>query len=126
MKIICIYNASSTLTGELNYLYKKIFQNESCGMCDISHNLTGMKKEWKEMEAQSDHDYSLLHIDEVPKNIPRNLIQELPCVIQQHEESCNLLITHEELNSCKGNIKTFTTLLDYKLNELLNQKKVKK
>ena len=118
MTIICIYNASSTLIGELNYLYKKIFQHESCGMCDLSHNLTGIKKkEWKEMEAQSDHRYSLLHINELPKNIPRNLIEELPCVIQQHEESFNLLLTREELSSCDGNIKTFTTLLDRKLNK---------
>ena len=29
MKILCIYNASSTWVGELSYLFgKKIFQNE--------------------------------------------------------------------------------------------------
>jgi hypothetical protein len=39
-------------------------------MYDLSHDLTGIKiKEWKEMGPQSDHRYSLSHINELPKNI---------------------------------------------------------
>jgi hypothetical protein len=119
MKIICIYNASSTWAGELSYFYKKIFQNESCGMCDLSHNITSIKNEWKEMAAQSDHQYSLLHNNEIPKNIPCNLIKKLPCVILEHEESFALLLTHAELDACNGSIKIFKTVLDSKLNERL-------
>ena len=115
MKIICIYNASSTWIGELNYLYKKIFENKSCSLCDLSHGLTGIKKEWKEMESISDHQYSLLHINEVPANIPHNLIKKLPCVLKQDIENFELLIRSEELQICNGSIESFKILLEKKI-----------
>lgn len=115
MKIICIYNASSTWVGELNYLYKKLFENKSCSLCDLSHGMTGIKKEWKEMESISDHEYSLLHINEVPANIPHNLIKKLPCVLKQDIENFELLIRPEELQICNGSIESFKILLEKKI-----------
>lgn len=115
MKIICIYNASSTWVGELNYLYKKLFENKSCSLCDLSHGITGIKKEWKEMESISDHEYSLLHINEVPANIPHNLIKKLPCVLKQDIENFELLIRPEELQICNGSIESFKILLEKKI-----------
>ncbi|MDC0185507.1 hypothetical protein OAK03_01610 [Gammaproteobacteria bacterium] len=115
MKIICIYNASSTWVGELNYLYKKLFENKSCSLCDLSHGMTGIKKEWKEMESISDHEYSLLHINEVPSNIPHHLIKKLPCVLKQDIENFELLIRPEELQICNGSIESFKILLEKKI-----------
>tara|TARA_B110000467_G_scaffold156115_1_gene169230 strand:- start:323 stop:733 length:411 start_codon:yes stop_codon:yes gene_type:complete len=115
MKIICIYNASSTWVGELNYLYKKLFENKSCSLCDLSHGMTGIKKEWKEMESISDHEYSLLHINEVPANIPHHLIKKLPCVLKQDIENFELLIRPEELQICNGSIESFKILLEKKI-----------
>ena len=119
MKILCIYNASSTWIGELSYLYKKIFQNSSCSLCDLSHSLTGIKKEWQEMEADSDHQYRLLHTNELPNNIPLSLIEQLPCVIRETEskdERFSLLISSDQLSTCNGSIRAFSALLERKLN----------
>ena len=119
MKILCIYNASSTWIGELSYLYKKIFQNSSCSLCDLSHSLTGIKKEWQEMEADSDHEYRLLHTNELPNNIPLSLIKQLPCVIRETEgkdERFSLLISSDQLSTCNGSITAFSALLERKLN----------
>tara|TARA_B110000438_G_scaffold232003_1_gene227542 strand:+ start:3444 stop:3869 length:426 start_codon:yes stop_codon:yes gene_type:complete len=115
MRIFCIYNASSTWIGELDYLYKKVIKNESCSLCDLSHGLTGIKKEWKEMESKSSHQYSLLHINEVPQNIPINLIKNLPCVLKQDLEDFELILAPEELKACDGNINSFNKLLEKKI-----------
>jgi hypothetical protein len=115
MKIICIYNASSTWMGELNYLYQKIFENKSCSLCDLSHSLIGIKKEWKEMELESNHQYSLLHINEVPLNTPNHLIKHLPCVLKQDGECFELLIQSQELQKCNGNIESFKLMLEKKI-----------
>lgn len=120
MKILCIYNASSKWIGELSYFYKKIFQNESCSLCDLSHNLTGINKEWQEMEADSDHEYRLLHTNELPNNIPLSLIEQLPCVIREtegKEERFSLLLSSDQLRTCNGSISAFSALLEGKLNE---------
>ena len=115
MEIICIYNANSTWMGELNYFYKKVFEKQSCSLCDLSHSLIGIKKEWKEMELESDHQYSLLHINQVPLDVPRKLIKELPCVLKQDGECFELLIESEELDKCNGNIKNFKLILEKKI-----------
>ena len=115
MKILCIYNASSTWIGELSYLYGKIFQNSSCSMCDLSHNLTSIKKEWQEMEANSDHEYRLLHSNDLPNDIPPALIEYLPCVLRETEdksERFSLLLSSDQLSACNGSITAFSALLD--------------
>jgi hypothetical protein len=115
MKILCIYNASSTWVGELSYLFGKIFQNSSCSMCDLSHSLTGIKKEWQEMEADSDHEYRLLHSNDLPTDIPPSLIKYLPCVIRETEdesERFSLLISRDQLSGCNGSITAFSALLE--------------
>ncbi len=118
MKILCIYNASSTWVGELSYLFGKIFQNSSCSMCDLSHSLTGIKKEWQEMEAGSVHQYRLLHSNDLPTDIPPSLIECLPCVIRETEdesERFSLLISRDQLSGCNGSITAFSALLESSL-----------
>jgi len=121
MKILCIYNASSTWIGELSYLSKKIFRNSSCALCDLSHSLMGIKKEWQEMEADSDHQYRLLHTNELPNNIPPALIKYLPCVLRETEgkiERFSLLLSRDQLSVCNGSITAFSALLDRTLEGL--------
>ena len=115
MEIICIYNASSTWIGELNYIYKKIFEKQSCSLCDLSHGLIGMKKEWKEMESESNHEYSLLHINEVSSDIPNILIKQLPCVLKKDGDCFELLIQSDELKQCNGNIERFKLMVEMKI-----------
>ena len=65
MKIFCIFDAQGSFLGEISHFFKKYIFGQSCAMCDISHNLTGVKREWRDMSKTLKYDIKLLHIDEV-------------------------------------------------------------
>ena len=52
-------------SGEISHFFKKYVFGQSCAMCDISHNLTGVKREWRDMSKTLKYDIKLLHIDEM-------------------------------------------------------------
>ena len=67
------------------------------------------------MEADSDHEYRLLHSNDLPTGIPPTLIKDLPCVIRETEdggERFSLLISRDQLSACDGSITTFSALLE--------------
>ena len=53
LTIYCIYNANSSLSGELIYFFKNTFYGLKCSMCEITHNFISEKKEWKDRLIQT-------------------------------------------------------------------------
>ena len=54
MNFIIIYNANGSFLGELNYIFKHLFFNESCSACSITHCFQelGEKREFKELKKE--------------------------------------------------------------------------
>ena len=84
-------------------------------MCSISHNFSGVKKEWKDMAQTLKHDLELLHIDEMDTELAEFVQQSTPCVVASMKDGFRILAKKEELTSCAGNIDSFKKLLDQKI-----------
>ena len=115
MKIFCIFDVRGNLLGEIGYFFKKYVARESCAMCDISHNLTGEKQEWRDMSEALEYDIKLLHIDEMDSKLALFVNNSTPCVIASIKSDFKVLVNQEELSACAGNINSFKKLLEQKI-----------
>lgn len=119
MKILCIYNASSTLLGEAKYLYNKYVQSQNCAMCDITHSVAWQKKQWQEVVASSEWTIETVHTNETPADLPAQIVAAFPCVVLAHTSKYDVLLTADELESCGGDVWRFKALLDESMSKYL-------
>ena len=84
-------------------------------MCDISHNLTGVKREWRDMSKALKYDIKLLHIDEMDSKLALFVNNSTPCVVASTKNDFKVLVNQEELSACTGNINSFRKLLEQKI-----------
>ena len=115
MKIFCIFDARGSFLGEISHFFKKYILGQSCAMCDISHNLRGVKQEWRDMSETLDHDIKLLHIDEMSSMLAKFVGNSTPCVVASMKSGFKVLVNQEELSACAGNINSFKKLLEQKI-----------
>ena len=115
MKIFCIFDAQGSFLGEISHFFKKYVFGQSCSMCDISHNLTGEKQEWRDMSETLEYDIKLLHIDEMDSMLEKFVSNSTPCVVASMKSGFKLLANREELSACAGNINSFKKLLEQKI-----------
>jgi hypothetical protein len=115
MKIFCIFDARGSFLGEISYFFKKYVSGQSCAMCDISHNLTGVKQEWRNMSQTLKYDIKLLHIDEMDSTLAKFVNNSTPCVVLSMKSGFKVLANREELSACAGNISSFRKLLEQKI-----------
>ena len=115
MKIFCIFDARGNFLGKISYFFKKYVARESCAMCDISHNLTGVKQEWRDMSETLKYDIKLLHIDEMDSMLAKFVNNSTPCVVASVKSGFKVLANREELSACTGNINSFRKLLEQKI-----------
>jgi hypothetical protein len=84
-------------------------------MCDISHNLTGVKQEWRNMSQTLKYDIKLLHIDEMDSMLEQFVNNSAPCMVASMKSGFKVLANREELSDCAGNINSFRKLLEQKI-----------
>ena len=117
LKIYCIYNAKSSIKGELKYLYEKYFKDIKCSMCDITHGVFTQKKKWASNCSASFLDIECLHLDELTKDIKDLVINEAPCVVAQVNSTNKIVINNKELANMGGDVDSFFSHL-YKVVEI--------
>jgi len=118
MKIFCIFDARGSFLGEISHFFKKYVSGQSCAMCDISHNLTGVKQEWRDMSQTLKYDIKLLHIDEMDSMLALFVNNSTPCVVASMTSDFKVLANQEELSACAGDINSFRKLLEHKIAQI--------
>ena len=118
LTIYCIYNANSSLSGELIYFFKKYFYGLKCSMCEITHNFISEKKEWKDRRIQTKINLRTVHLDEQNNDLYNFSYGNTPCVIGESEKGFKLIFTTTELDNLNGNVELFFKSLEEKINEM--------
>ena len=118
LTIYCIYNANSSLSGELIYFFKKYFYGLKCSMCEITHNFISEKKEWKDRLIQTKINLKTVHLDDQNNDLYNFSYGNTPCVIGESEKGFKLIFTTTELDNLNGNVELFFKSLEEKINEM--------
>ena len=120
MHLIAIYDADASIAGEIRYLLRKVFSNDTCALCDLTHGWNPLGKSAWRNRAETEPNIIWLHRDEAPEGLLDAVEERLPCVVADHGHRVEMLLDSDALRACEGNFATFTALLEEKLRALHN------
>ena len=118
LTVYAIYNAESSLVGELAYLAGKVIGNRSCALCDITHGWHPLgKSEWRKRDERELPVY-WLHSDEQSYALTTFTEGRLPLVVADVAGKYEALLTKEQLAACSDDYKRFLELLTAAVDKL--------
>ncbi|MDE0321341.1 MAG: hypothetical protein OXI97_15810 [Acidimicrobiaceae bacterium] len=102
VRMVGIYDADGTLTGELRYALAKLTGLASCALCDITHGWNPFgSRSWKQACSSSPVELDLVHRD---KATAAQLVaaSALPAVLVDTGEGWREAMTTTEIEACAG------------------------
>ena len=106
-ELIGVYDADSTLLGEISYWVGARFGITHCSLCEITHGLFTKKSEWKQCAESFTVPFHLFHRDDAPHDVISTLAGEFPAVLQRTTEGLKIILTKEELEHFDGRTSDF-------------------
>lgn len=102
VRLIGVYHANGSLTGELAYLFRRNFRGEHCELCDITHGALREKAEWRRCRAALGLPFETVHLDERSPEVAACTEGHTPCVVADFGDAFEILLDRDELARCSG------------------------
>jgi hypothetical protein len=113
-ELVGVYDADSTLLGEISYWVGARFGITHCSLCELTHALLTQKSEWKQCAESLAIPFRLFHRDDAPDDVLVVLAGQFPAVLQRTTEGVTVILTKEELERFKGRTSDFAQwITDY-------------
>ena len=106
-ELIGVYDADSTLLGEISYWVGARLGTTHCSLCELTHGLFTKKSEWKQCAESLTIPFHLFHRDDAPQDVIAALASEFPAVLQRTTEGVTVILTKEELERFDGRTSDF-------------------
>ena len=106
-ELIGVYDADSTLLGEVSYWVGARFGITHCSLCELTHGLFTKKSEWKQCAESFTVPFHLFHRDDAPHDVISTLAGEFPAVLQRTTEGLKVILTKDELERFDGHTSDF-------------------
>lgn len=121
-RVIGVYDAEGTLTGELLYLWRRTFSAEHCALCDISHGSFRRRPEWDRCaSAFTDRRglaMELFHLDDAPVSVTGHRDFAAPSVFFEFSDGdLARIMGPEDLASCGRSPDALFAALDRALDQ---------
>jgi hypothetical protein len=104
VRLVGVYDADSTLRGELTYWIGARLGRRHCSLCDITHGTLRQRPEWKACQAGLPVPFDTYHRDDQPDSIRTAANAHAPVVIAVTDIGNMLLLAPTELDACDGSI----------------------
>ena len=115
-ELIGVYNADSTLLGEVSYWVGARFGITHCSLCELTHGMFTKKSEWKQCAQSFSVPFHLFHRDDAPSDVLTALAGVFPAVLQRTTEGLKVILTKEELERFDGHTSDFAHWITNYLN----------
>ena len=96
-EFIGVYNAESTVLGEVSYWIGARLGLRHCSLCDITHGLFSKRAEWQACESALSVPFTTFHINDAPAEVTQAANGKYPIVLGIH-----LVLGTDELEQCNG------------------------
>ncbi|CAB4613630.1 unannotated protein [freshwater metagenome] len=117
VEFIGVYDADSTLLGEISYWIGARLGTTHCSLCELTHGLFTEKREWKECAADLGVPFNTFHRNDAPDDVLAALNESFPAVLQRTTVGLSIILTKQALESFSGNTSDFAQWLsDYLIN----------
>ena len=106
-ELIGVYDADSTLLGEISYWVGARLGITHCSLCELTHGLFTKKSEWNQCAESLSIPFRLFHRDDAPEDVLSALASQFPAVLQRTTEGLKIILTKEELERFDGHTSDF-------------------
>ena len=104
LRLVGVYDADSTLRGEMSYWIGARLGRRHCSLCDITHGSLRTRPEWKACQAGLPVPFDTHHRNDQPDSIRAAAHNEAPIVIAVTGSGSIVLVAPAELDACDGSI----------------------
>jgi hypothetical protein len=101
-EFIGVYNADSTLWGELSYWVGARLGVRHCSLCEITHGLFTKRADWQECESVLPVPFTTFHINDAPADLTLAANGKYPVVLGRNQSGVHVVMDASELEQCKG------------------------
>ena len=102
VEFIGIYDADSTLRGEISYWVGARLGRSHCSLCDITHGLFTQKKQWSQCASELPVPFITFHRNDAPTDALEAAQGQFPCVLARTSSALTMAVTPQELNALGG------------------------
>ena len=110
-RLIGIYDADSTLRGELSYWVGARLGRAHCSLCDVTHGLVRERRDWKARKAELPVPFVTFHRDDQPAVVAAAVGNVAPVVVAETAARNVRLLGPRELQACASSPKRLITAI---------------
>jgi hypothetical protein len=110
-RLIGIYDADSTVRGELTYWFGARLGRAHCALCDITHGLVRERGGWKTLKAGLPVPFTTFHRDDRPADITAAVGDVAPIVVADTATGAVVLLGTRELEACGASPRRLITAI---------------
>jgi len=100
-QLIGVYDADSTLWGEVSYWVGARVGLRHCSLCDITHSLFAEKSKWKECRDGLGVDFVTFHRNDQPDDVRQCINGWYPAVVARSESGeMTMFMNADEIAAC--------------------------
>ena len=104
VRLVGVYDADSTLRGELSYWVGARLGRRHCSLCEITHGSVRQRPEWKACRADLPVPFDTYHRNDQPDSIRAVADGQAPVVVAQTDAGHVVILTSDDLETCDGSI----------------------
>ena len=112
VRLVGVYDADSTLRGELAYWVGARLGRRHCSLCDITHGYRRQRPEWKVCQAALPAQFDTYHRNDQPADVRVAADGQAPVVVAETTGANVLLLTPEELEACGGSVESMVDAIE--------------
>jgi hypothetical protein len=104
LRLVGVYDADSTMRGELAYWIGARLGRRHCSLCDITHGAVRQRSEWKTCQAGLPVPFDTFHRNDQPDTIRSAAGGQVPVVVAETDAGPVLLLGPGDLDACAGSM----------------------
>ncbi len=104
VRLVGVYDADSTLRGELAYWIGARLGRRHCSLCEITHASVRQRPEWKACTTGLPVPFDTFHRDDQPDTVRAASGGRAPVVVAETDIAHVLLVDPGQLDACAGSI----------------------
>jgi len=110
-EFIGVYDADSTLIGEVSYWIGARLGRRHCSLCEITHGLFTKKAEWTECERRLAVPFRTYHRNDAPADVLEAAAGTYPVVLARLPDAVTVILTPGEIDGFGGSPERFADWL---------------
>jgi len=112
-RLVGVYDADSTVRGELAYWVGARLGRRHCSLCEITHGSVRERSEWKACRVGLPVPFDTYHRNDQPASIRAATNGTVPVVVAETDGAIVVLLLPADLDSCHGSIDRLVEAIEH-------------